>query len=140
MWRIEKMVIRERKVNQKTKALDEWLSIQNMVGIVCVVLSLIWIFYYNMNREGLLSSDMSSELVLANLLSKENALLSNKWIYSTELRVINTQVVYSILFHFFSDWSLVRALGNLIMLIGLVISGCFMLCMVGINKKIFSLQ
>lgn len=134
------MVIRERKVNQKTKALDEWLSIQNMVGIVCVVLSLIWIFYYNMNREGLLSSDMSSELVLANLLSKENALLSNKWIYSTELRVINTQVVYSILFHFFSDWSLVRALGNLIMLIGLVISGCFMLCMVGINKKIFSLQ
>ena len=125
------MAIRERKVNQKNRVLDEWFSVQNMVGIVCVALSLIWIFYYNMNKEGLLSSDMSSELVLANLLSKENALLSNKWIYSTELRVVNTQVVYSILFHFFSDWSLVRALGNLIMLIGLVISGCFMLYMVG---------
>ena len=129
------MAIRERKVNQKNRVLDEWFSVQNMVGIVCVALSLIWIFYYNMNKEGLLSSDMSSELVLANLLSKENALLSNKWIYSTELRVVNTQVVYSILFHFFIDWSLVRALGTLIMLIGLVISGCFMLYMVGINKK-----
>lgn len=129
------MALRERKVNQKYRVLDEWFSVQNMVGIVCVALSLIWIFYYNMNKEGLLSPDMSSELVLANLLSKENALLSNKWIYSTELRVVNTQVVYSILFHFFSDWSLVRALGNLIMLIGLVIGGCFMLYMVGINKK-----
>lgn len=54
------------------------LDVQNMVGIVCVALSLIWIFYYNMNKEGLLSSDMSSELVLANLLSKENALLSKQ--------------------------------------------------------------
>ncbi len=31
------MAIRERKVNQKNRVLDEWFSVQNMVGIVCVV-------------------------------------------------------------------------------------------------------
>ena len=40
-----------------------------------------------------LDSDDSAEMILAELLSREGGILSKNWYYSTELRVLNTQLV-----------------------------------------------
>lgn len=56
----------------------------------------------------LLNSDDSSELILGQLLANENRLLSKSWYYSTELRVVNTQIFYAFFFKIFHSWHRVR--------------------------------
>ena len=41
-----------------------------------------------------LDADMASEQLLANLLEQEGGVMSTNWYYSTELRVLNTQLVW----------------------------------------------
>ena len=108
------------------------LGMQGLAGILLIAGNLSLVFWYNYTSTNLLSSDMSSELILAKLLSIDGGWLSTKWIYSTELRIINSQIVTSFLFKFFNDWSLVRALGNLIMLSGMTLSGFYLLKQVGV--------
>ena len=64
-----------------------------------------------------LDSDMASEQVLANLLAQEGGALSANWYYSTELRVVNTQLVMAPLFRLFSDWHTVRVAGSIILML-----------------------
>lgn len=63
----------------------------------------------------LIDSDTSSELVLSEKLAREGGIMSTSWVYSTELQVIDCHIIYSLLFHFTSDWSMVRFLGCVIM-------------------------
>lgn len=63
----------------------------------------------------LIDSDSASELVLAQHLSQKNAILSTDWCYSTELRVLNTQLVFAPLFKIFSDWSTIRFVGAMLL-------------------------
>lgn len=72
-----------------------------------------------------IDADMSSELVLSKLLSQEHGVLSTNWYYSTELRVLNTQLVFVPLFHLFRDWQTVRAVGTAILLALMVLSSIF---------------
>jgi len=62
-----------------------------------------------------LDGDASSELVLAHHLNETGQVLSRDWYYSSELRVLNTQLVYAPLFSIFSDWTMVRFTGAMIM-------------------------
>ena len=48
-----------------------------------------------------IDADASSELVLAEHLAKTGQILSTDWFYSTELRVLNTQLIYAPLFWIF---------------------------------------
>lgn len=63
----------------------------------------------------LLDGDASAELVLAEHLSRTNRILSEDWFYSTELRVVNTQLVFALLFKFFDRWRLVRFAGAMLL-------------------------
>lgn len=64
-----------------------------------------------------LDADMSSELALASHLAKEGKLISDTWLYSTEVRVLGTQLVYMPLMMLFPhDWQMVRTLGGMILL------------------------
>ena len=63
----------------------------------------------------LMDSDTSSELVLSEKLAREGGIMSDSWVYSTELQVIDCQIIYSLLFRLTSDWSLVRFWGSVIM-------------------------
>ena len=63
----------------------------------------------------LLDSDASSELVLAEHLAETGRIMSEDWYYSTELRVVNTQLVFAPLFHIFDDWRLIRFTGAMIL-------------------------
>ncbi|MBQ7887212.1 MAG: hypothetical protein IJ313_10010 [Clostridia bacterium] len=70
-----------------------------------------------------LDSDMSSELALARQLVSEGTLVSAEWYYSTEIRLLNTQLVFTPLMALFSEnWQLVRTLGCIILLSILAIS------------------
>lgn len=70
----------------------------------------------------ILDSDASSEMVLAYSLYQNGGILSRDWMYSTELRVLNTQLIYAPLFHLFSDWHMVRFTATVIMQLLLVLS------------------
>ena len=63
-----------------------------------------------------LDSDMASELALASHLAEEGKLISGTWVYSTEVRVLSTQLIFMPLMVLFPhDWRLVRTLGCLIL-------------------------
>lgn len=72
-----------------------------------------------------INSDFSSELVLAEKLNEESALLSQGWYYSTELRVLNTQLITMPLFSIFDDWAMIRAVSIFICLLILALSYAF---------------
>lgn len=70
-----------------------------------------------------IDSDMSSEMVLANLLNQEGGLLSTNWWYSTELRVFCLQPFYRIgLLIFPQDWYMARVVGQMLCILVLIIS------------------
>lgn len=73
-----------------------------------------------------LDSDDSAEMILAELLSRSGEIISKNWYYSTEIRVLNTQLVMSPLFHLFSDWHVVRTFGTAVLLIVLACSYLFL--------------
>lgn len=92
------------------------------------VLILFHIFYPHL----LLNSDLSSELVLAKLLAKENTLLSTTWCYSTELRVF-VPLITAPLAEFIGDWSTLRMISNAIL-------SCLLLCSYAFCMKQFSVK
>lgn len=57
-----------------------------------------------------LDSDMSAELVLAKQLAAEHKLLTTQWFYSTELRLVNTQLLAAPLFAMGCSFRLTRTL------------------------------
>ncbi len=69
-----------------------------------------------------LDSDDSAELRLGEVLSREGGVLSDNWYYSTELRVLYSQLVTSNVFRFRSGWRTVRVISTAILLSFLVAS------------------
>lgn len=73
--------------------------------------------------EGYIDSDMSSEMVLADLMNQEGDwLLSKGWGYSTEIRVFYLQLIYRItLLIFPHNWFAARMLGQAVWILLLVL-------------------
>ncbi len=69
-----------------------------------------------------INSDDASELVLARILASQHSILTRDWFYSSELRVLNTNLVFAPMFLFFSSWSMVRASAGTIMMLLYVLS------------------
>ena len=86
--------------------------------------------------EYIFDSDASSELVLAELLSRQGGILSSDWFYSTELRVLNTQLVYAPLFHIFPEWRMVRFVGAVILQAILALSMLFCTRQAGVQRSV----
>jgi hypothetical protein len=74
-----------------------------------------------------LNSDDSSELVLARLLAQEKRVLSPDWYYSTEIRFLNTNLIYTPFFRLFRSWHKIRVCSIAVMQILLIFS-VFVLC------------
>ncbi len=85
-----------------------------------------------------LDSDASSELVLAKLLSDEGRLLTEDWLYGSELRVFYSQLIFTPLFSVFDSWRAVRFTGTFIMLLALVLA-FYWFCRETDNKNSFAL-
>lgn len=122
------------KTHEKDNTWRDWLSFQNIVGFLLIIVNLSTFVFYNYKYTNILTSDMSSELVLSELLAGEKGIFSERWRYSTELRVFNTQIIMKLLFHFFKDWSLVRATGNVILQLMVYLGIIFMLIQMKISR------
>lgn len=97
-------------------SIRRWLPRIWLAGCFLVYTYFMWVY-----GEQLLDSDNSTELIYAGLLSEENALLSDTWWYSTEIRILYFHLVMIPLFRVFTDWHVIRVIGsvinNLIMLL-----------------------
>lgn len=70
----------------------------------------------------IVDSDMASELVLGHELALKGGILDKAWCYSTELRVLNTQLIYKLLFRLLGDnWHMIRVCSVAL----------FMVCIIG---------
>lgn len=77
-----------------------------LVLVTLLALALYCAFY----PDYLMHSDTTAEVILSKLLADENKLITKNWFYSTEIRIVYTQLVMVPLFHIFSDYSLVKLL------------------------------
>lgn len=101
-----------------------------IVRVLCIALLIVCAVTSVVNLTSvcgrLLDSDAASELVLAHTLaSRGQFVLSPDWVYSTELRVLNTQLIYAPLFWLFSDWTTVRLVGALLLELAMLASYAF---------------
>jgi hypothetical protein len=90
----------------KKNTLKKTSHITALLLLAAAVLFLIIFMHIHIDR--ILNADDSSELVLAKLLSENKEILSGDWYYSTELRVLNTQLIYTPFFWIFKSWHMVR--------------------------------
>jgi len=104
---------------------DKWyksiLQRKYIVPLCLVLVALIWDMWYHVFQgQAMLDSDMSSEMVLADILNKEHSVtgLTTSWIYSTEIRVFYMQWIYRIgLFLFPWSWHAARTFSMFVALI-----------------------
>ena len=97
--------------NTNARKSRDWFLICSWAFFILAFVGLI--VYMSVHVEDLLDSEMSSELILARQLKESGGIFSGNWYYSTEIRVLNTQLVYSLFFHAFEDWQTVRILCNI---------------------------
>ena len=125
------------KKKQAPIKIEKRFGAEEIFLCLCSIIS-IFITYYA--TKYCIDSDASSELVLANHLAENGGILTADWGYSTELRVLNTQLVYAPLFWIFKDWHMVRFFGALILQAILVGSYYVFTKATGISKKIFCIS
>ena len=100
---------------------------QLLIGAALVLELLFLLLYLNGRIDRLLDSDMSSEMILGQLLARENAVLTPHWYYSTELRVLNTQIIYAFFFKLMNNWHLVRMAAT-VCFWGIMLAAFYFLC------------
>ena len=82
-------------------------------------------FYVRARKNYTLSSDDSCSLILGEILASENKLMTKSWYYSTEIRVLGTNVFYSLFFRLTDSWHRVRMLSLISMYFLLAISALY---------------
>lgn len=95
---------------RKVERLSVYFGTAMLFGII---LFNAWVtnrYYFNF-----IVSDDGAELILSRMLAHDGGVLSKNWHYSTELEILNTQLVYSFLFRFISDFKTVRIAGQMIL-------------------------
>ena len=81
-------------------------------------------------------SDMSSELMLGNMMHKTGELiLSRRWFYSTELRILNIQIIVAGLFGIMSSWHRVRVFASIFVSISVIVCSYFCFAQLGYKKE-----
>lgn len=110
------------------------LNVFPYVLIFCAILGNIYVML-KYGRQNL-SSDMSSEMVLANLMNEHHDFLfCSDWVYSTEIRVIYLQAAFRLgLLLFPNNWYYARIFGTVVVQIVLVVSFLHLCKSLGIYK------
>lgn len=81
-----------------------------------------------------LDSDMSSEMVLAQVLNEEGSLFSEEWHYSTELRVVSPVPLYQLGLKLFDSWHGARTFAIAVLQLGVILSFLFMARAAGMKE------
>jgi hypothetical protein len=104
------------------------------VALIAAILAVTTYINFVYGRQWI-DSDMASEMILGNLLAKENKLVTSSWVYSTELRLVYQQLFYMPLFKLFDSWHLVRTIAILLNNIVLLASYFFMMRQFDVSRK-----
>ncbi|MDE6675171.1 MAG: hypothetical protein K2K19_10245, partial [Acetatifactor sp.] len=89
--------------------------------ILLLAMNILW-------GEHWLDSDMAAEMIFSKLLADEGKWIATEnWYYSTEFRVLYTQLIMVPLFHLLGDWHVIRVLTNVITY--LLLLGAYFYCM-----------
>lgn len=95
--------------------------------VLLLVLNILW-------GQNWIDSDMSAEMVFSNVLGETgHYIASTHWYYSTEFRILYTQLIFVPLLKIIPSWAVVRIITNMITYVILVLSYFFM--MKGYEKK-----
>lgn len=64
----------------------------------------------------IIDADMSGEMVLAKFLCQTGGIMTTEWFYPTEIRFINTHIIYKLGFLLFNSWTVVRVFTGVVLL------------------------
>lgn len=125
MLRLKRLLLGEEILSLSKKRKIAWV-----LGMILLIVCLVCLeIYLDRTLETQSDSDVSSELVLAKILAEEGSILTPNWYYSTELRVVNTNLVFAPLFRIFQDWHTVKLCGIVILHLCLLLSA-YLFCRV----------
>ena len=105
---------------KRQQIFKELYKIIGIIAVAAVIVCYCILIMHNGFR--FLNSDDASELVLARKLAEQHSILTKDWYYSSELRVMNTNLFFAPMFYLFHSWSAVRAAGGSLLLIVYAIS------------------
>lgn len=107
--------------------------------LLFLIPTIFWIFLMTIVNyffsSNIINSDMSSEMVLAREMANNNTLFTSDWFFSTEIRLIYTQLVSVFLFEIMDSWVLIRTITNLVFFIVMLLSYFYCVKPLGISKK-----
>ena len=109
---------------KEMKNINNWIN-KNFDKLGYLVLALFFVVFHvilYLRMDLIIDSDLSSEMVYAKLCAHENALLTNSWFYSTELKIFSMNIVLTPLFKVLNNWKMVRLLGTVICNLLIVLS------------------
>ena len=110
-------------MNQPKKNWLDYLSIIGLVGslLILVLVNIFWGDHW-------INSDMAAEMIFSELLVEEgNLIATENWYYSTEFRVLYTQLVMAPLHRIFTDWHVIRVITNVVFYV-LMIASFYFVC------------
>lgn len=96
-------------------------------GVLCAAF-LMLVFFNLFYLENWIDSDMAAEMIFSRLLAQEGKVFATEnWYYSTEFRVLYTQLIMEPLFFLFQDWHVIRGITNILTYILLLCSYFYMI-------------
>lgn len=110
-------------MNKPKKNWLDWLSIAALAGafLILIVANIGW-------GNNWIDSDMAAEMIFSKLLAEEGKWISTaNWYYSTEFRVLYTQLLMVPLHHIFSDWHVIRIITNVVFYV-LMLASFYFVC------------
>lgn len=83
-----------------------------------------------------IDSDMAAEMIFSKLIAEEGGLIATtNWFYSTEFRILYTQLIMVPLFHIFEDWHVIRTITNIVTYMVLLSSYFYFMKPLAIKKS-----
>ncbi len=110
-------------MNRPKKNWLDYVSVFVLIAaiLILVVLNIFW-------GNNWIDSDMAAEMIFSRLLAEEGSFIAtSNWYYSTEFRVLYTQLVMVPLHLIFSDWHVIRVITNFIFY-GLMLASFYFVC------------
>lgn len=97
-----------------------------------IVLSLV--LFCVLRPDNLMHSDTTAEVILSKLLADENKLITKNWFYSTEIRIVYSQLIMMPLFKLFHSYRLVKFLSVFIFYILMIWAANFVSNRYGLKR------
>ena len=116
------------------KSKKSWAEKLAILAVICAGLILVVLNIVCGNHW--LDSDMAAEMIFSKLLAEEGSLIaSTNWYYSTEFRVLYTQLVMVPLHHIMENWHVIRVITNVVFYLLMLGSFFFAVKPLNIKKK-----